>query len=238
MIITLNIGNSNIVPEFLEARDSSYVIYLTAISAVSFFFIGLARFYNNKSIPTIFGVYLKQEGVEQILKENFRLNSLSGLTLNLSYFIGAGLCMFLTCRQYWLISWNASLIIASIAPFLIFIIETIGILISGWLSGENQKLDGTITNVIIANTLYGILFSVLALIWIMNPEKSILFALVFSSLFFLKLFIRIVKNAYLVFNKGVSWYYIILYFCTLEVLPSLVLYFAVSEGFINELSWI
>lgn len=238
MIITLNIGNSNIVPEFLEARDSSYVIYLTAICAVSFFFIGLARFYNNKSIPTIFGVYLKQEGVEQILKENFRLNSLSGFTLNLSYFIGAGLCMFLTCRQYWLFSWNTSLIVASIAPFLVFIIETIGILISGLLSGENQKLDGTITNVIIANTLYGILFSVLALIWIMNSEKSTLFALVFSSLFLLKLFIRIVKNAFLVFNKGVSWYYIILYFCTLEVLPSLVLYFAVSEGFINELSWI
>jgi hypothetical protein len=238
LIITLNIGNGNIVPEFLEARDSSYIIYLTAICAVSFFFIGLARFYNNKSIPTIFGVYLKQEGVEQILKENFRLNSLSGLTLNLSYFIGSGLCMFLTCRQYWLFSWNTSLIVASIAPFLVFIIETIGILISGLLSGENQKLDGTITNVIIANTLYGILFSVLALIWIMNSEKSTLFALVFSSLFILKLFIRIVKNAFLVFNKGVSWYYIILYFCTLEVLPTLVLYFAVSEGFINELSWI
>ncbi len=238
MIITLNIGNSNIVPEFLEPRDSSYVIFLTAICAVSFFLIGLARFYNNKCIPTVFVVYLRQEGVEQILKENFRLNTLSAVTLNLSYFIGSGLCLFLTCRQYWFFSWNTSIIVASIAPFLIFTIETIGILISGWLSGENQKLEGTITNVIIANTLYGILFSVLALIWIMNSEKSTLFALVFSSLFMLKLFIRIVKNAFLVFNKGVSWYYIILYFCTLEALPSLVIYFAVSEGFINELSWI
>ena len=238
MNFTLNIGNSNIIPEFLEARDSSYVIFLTAICAVSFFFIGLSRFYNNKSIPTIFGVYFKQEGVDQILKENFRLNSLSAFTLNLSYFIGSGLCLYLTCWQYWSLSWNVSILLASALPLLIFSIETVGILLSGWLSGESQKLEGTITNVIIANNLYGILFSVLALIWIMNPEKTAIFALIFISLFLLKLFVRIVKNAFLVFNKGVSWYYIILYFCTLEALPSLVIYFAVSEGFIKELSWI
>ncbi len=234
----LNIGNTYFVPEYLEPRDSSFVIFLTGICAISFFFIGLARFYNNKSIPTVFGVYFKQEGVEQILKENFRLNSLSSVTLNLSYFIGAGLCLFLVCRQYWNLSWNLSLASATTIPLIVFTIETVGMIISGWLSGEYLKIEGTITNVIIGNLVYGMLFSVLALLWIMNPEKSSLFALIFISLFLLKVFVRIVKNTFLVFSKGISWYYIILYFCTLEVLPSLVIYYALTEGFVSEISWI
>jgi hypothetical protein len=234
----LNIESAFFVPESLEPRDDSFVIILTGISALSFLLIGLARFYNNKSIQTVFGVYLKQEGVEQILKENLRLNSLSSLALNLSFFIGAGLCVFLVSYQFFELNWYVSLFFGSVFPFIYFCIEVFGILLSAWISGESQKMEGTITNIIVPNAVYGVLFSFLALLWIMNPEKMPLFSISFFILFTLKIVIRIIKNALLVFNKGISWYYIILYFCTLEVLPLLVLYYFVTERFLGKLSWI
>ncbi len=234
----LNIASTYFVPEQLEQRDSSFVIILTGISAVSFLLIGLARFYNNKAIQTVFGVYLKQEGIEQVLKENLRLSSLSSVALNLSYFIGTGLCVFLICHQTWGLNWNLSLIVGAAFPCFFFLIEIFGMMLSAWISGEYQKIEGAITNVIIGNTVYGVLFSVLALLWIMNPEKIHLFSISFVLLFLLKIVVRIIKNAILVFNKGISWYYIILYFCTLEVLPLLVLNYFVTERFLGKFSWI
>lgn len=234
----LNIANTYFVPEQLEQRDSSFVIILTGISAVSFLLIGLARFYNNKAIQTVFGVYLKQEGIEQVLKENLRLSSLSSVALNLSYFIGTGLCVFLICHQSWGLNWNLSLMAGAGFPCFFFLIEIFGMMLSAWISGEYQRIEGAITNVIIGNTVYGVLFSVLALLWIMNPEKIHLFSISFVLLFLLKIVVRIIKNAVLVFSKGISWYYIILYFCTLEVLPLLVLNYFVTERFLGKLSWI
>ncbi len=234
----LNIASIYFVPENLEQRDSSFVIILTGICAISFLSLGLARFYNNKAIQTVFGVYLKREGVEQILKENLRLSSLSSVALNISYFIGSGLCIFLISHQSWKLNWNMSLIVGSTFPFLFFFIEIFGMMISGWISGEYHKIEGAITNVIIGNTVYGILFTVLALLWIMNPEKTNLFSIAFLLLFILKIVVRILKNAILVFSKGISWYYIILYFCTLEVLPLLVLNYFVTEHLLGKLSWI
>lgn len=234
----INVTSSYFVPENLELRDSSFVIILTGICAISFLSLGLARFYNNRAIQTVFGVYLKQEGVDQILKENLRLGSLSGVALNFSYFIGSGLCVFLICHQNWKLNWNLSLMTGAIFPFMLFFIEIFGMIISGWITGEYNKVEGAITNVIIGNTVYGILFTVLALLWIMNPEKIQLFSISFVLLFLLKIVVRIIKNAILVFNKGISWYYIILYFCTLEVLPLLVLNYFVTERFFGKLSWI
>ena len=230
--------NIYFVPENLELRDSSFTIILTGICSVSFLLIGIARFYNNRSIVTVFGVYLKQEGVEQVLKENMRLGSLSSILLNLSYFICSGLCIFLFCNQYLDWNWTQSMLIGNILPLLIFLIETIGMILTGWISGEQQHIGSTVTNVIIGNAVYAIVFSFLGLFWIMNPNFSVIFSIIFISLLGLKTVIRILKNGFLVFNKGVSWYYIILYFCTLEVLPIVVLYYCVEKNLWSQLSWI
>jgi len=43
-------------------------------------------------------------------------------------------------------------------------------------------------------------------------------------LFNLMNLVRVIKNSIVVIGAGVSWYYIILYFCTLEILPLFVAY--------------
>jgi len=217
------------VPINLEIRDSNNYLYLLICCGFSFLILGLARLSNPKALKTIVSVYLKSEGIEQTLKENMRINSTSAVLLNVSYFLSFSLCLHLLLSKTLRLAPLEILLLCAAIPFSIFTLETFGIVLMGWITGEKKRLGGLITNVIIGNAMNGLILCVLSLIWVMNPNMSIFFEWIFLFVISQKLFIRITKNSMIVLSNGVSWYYLILYFCTLEILPLLVAYYEVTK---------
>lgn len=65
----------------------------------------------------------------------------------------------------------------------------------------------------------GLIFFLLNLIWVLNPSYADILVLLLFTLFFLLNFKRIIRSSLFLLRKGVEWYYILLYLCTLEILP-------------------
>jgi hypothetical protein len=79
----------------------------------------------------------------------------------------------------------------------------------------------------------GLLFSVIGLFWIMSPGADKLFLSLFLAVISLKVLSRLLKNSMAVLGNGVRWYYIMLYLCTLEILPLFVLSNFVLRSFMK-----
>lgn len=233
-MITLQIFGvqSNEVPSFLEPKVETYVMYLIAILSLSFFFIAISRIGNNKSLVTVVAVLFKNQGVDQLLKENMRLGSFSSIVLMLNYFICFGLCVFLTFQRIIILEDFWAFLLALSLPIGLFIVEFMGPLIIGFLTGESKKVTNVTINTVTGNQFFGLLFSFIALFWIMNPLYNLFFLAFFLSLVALKYLIRFFKSSYIVLISGISWYYLILYFCTLEILPLFIVYYYVFKNFL------
>jgi hypothetical protein len=162
-----------------------------------------------------------------------RLISFSSIILLVNYFIGFGLCLFLVIHRIIVTNDGLSLIIATSLPIGLFLIELVGPIIVGILTGEIKKISISVINTITGNQFFGLILSLLALFWIMNPLLNFWFLLVFIALICLKYLLRLFKSSYGVLINGVSWYYLILYFCTLEILPLFVAYNYVIKNFIE-----
>lgn len=65
----------------------------------------------------------------------------------------------------------------------------------------------------------GLIFFLLNLIWVLNPSYADILVLLLFTLLFLLNFKRIIRSSLFLLRKGVEWYYILLYLCTLEILP-------------------
>ena len=219
------------IPNALSMRNESFTLVLLSVFLISFLLIAFSRLYNNKSLKTVTAVFFKSSSVEQELKENMNLSSLSSVFLILNYFIGFSLCCFLYLDRFMLLDIYLATIFAVLTPITFFLIETIGLILLSWLTGEQKQFFPAIIITLTGNQFVGIAFALVSLLWIMNPEFNKLFLSVFLGLFLLKYFMRLFKNSFIVLSNGVSWYYLILYFCTLEILPLFIIYYYVIKNF-------
>lgn len=226
-------GMSQEVPIRLEPKVETYTMFLIAFLSLSFLTVAVSRIGNTRAIATVLAVSFKSNGVDQVLKDNMRLGSFSSIVLLLNYFIGFGLCLFIIVHRIYFLDDKLSLILAVSLPVALFFIEFLSPFIAGILTGELKQSGISTINTVTGNQLFGLVFSLLALFWIMNPLFNIWFLWAFISLICLKYLIRLFKSSYVVLTNGVSWYYLILYFCTLEILPLFVAYNYAIKNFIR-----
>lgn len=226
-------GETKNVPDTLMFRAETYTMLLIGIVALAFTFLALSRMSNGRSIQTVLGVFFKGASTEQILKENMRLNSFSSILLFFNFLICVSLCLFILFNRVLLVSGYLSFIFSLGISLVIFFLETIGLYLVGWITGEQKNLNNTIIHTLTGYQFTGLLLAVLSLFWIMNPEYNRIFLGLFISIMCLKIVTRLLKNSVSVLSSGVSWYYLILYFCTLEILPLFVAYYYVSKNFLK-----
>jgi len=219
------------VPSALSLRNETFTILLLGVLFISFLLISMSRLYNTRSLKTVIAVFFQNSAIDQQLKENMNLGSLSSVFLIFNYFISFSLCCFLYLNRFMLLDNFSATIIAFIIPIGLFFIETVGLILLAWFTGEQKQLFSIHVITLTGNQFIGISFALLSLLWIMNPEFNKLFLSIFLGLFLLRYFVRLLKNSYIVLLNGVSWYYLILYFCTLEILPLFVIYYYVIKNF-------
>lgn len=221
------------IPEYLDYRAQTYTLLMFGVLSLSFAMIAVSRMSNNRSISTVMSVFFRNTSVDQVLKENMRLNSLSSVLLILNYFISFSLCTFILFNRIILLEVVWSVLFAVAVPLIWFILEILGLLTIGWLTGEQKRVEISIINTLTGSQFSGLVLSVIALFWIMNPDLNRLFLALFIAVICLKFATRLLKNSIAVLSSGVPWYYLILYFCTLEILPLFVAYYYVLKNFLE-----
>ncbi|MEY4604724.1 MAG: hypothetical protein RIT43_2016 [Bacteroidota bacterium] len=222
------------VPTSLEPREQSYTMLLVGILSLSFLMISFSRNNNARSLITVFEVFFRESSAVEIqLKENMRIGSMSSLILILNYLISFSLCNFIFFQRILLLDDTISMALAFSIPFVFLGIETLGVLVVGVLSGEWKRISFTLLNTFNIAQFSGLLFSVIGLFWIMSPGADKLFLSLFLAVISLKVLSRLLKNSMAVLGNGVRWYYIMLYLCTLEILPLFVLSNFVLRSFMK-----
>lgn len=225
-------GDLGEIPDILSERTKTFTLFLIGVLGLSLVLVTIARIRNEKAISSVLSTIFKSGTLEQTLKENMRIQSLSSFLLLVNYFVSFALCLFIVFHRIYSWDWFLSLVFAVGIPVALFILETAGLFFVGIVTGEIKKISHSLLITLTGNQFTGLVFSILSLLWIMNPEYNFIFFNLFISIFCLKYLIRLFKISFTVLLNRVPWYYIILYFCTLEILPLFVVYFYTIENFL------
>jgi hypothetical protein len=215
----------------LDLRVQSFTLILTGILATSLLLVILARLRNSKAIPAVLSGFLKNSSLEQHFKENMRMESLSSILLILNYFVCFSVCLFLFFSRILSLDLAWAIGLSILIPVGLFVLDTLSIILVGAITGESKKLYSSIITTLSLNQFFGLFLSLVSLLWIMNPEFNAIYLVVFGLLLVLQYLMRVLKNTIAILINGVPWYYLILYFCTLEILPLYSAYYYVATNF-------
>ena len=224
-------NDSGAIPDTLVPRAENRTLFLTGLFAISLILIAIARISNYKSIGTVISAFFSGGPIQQLLKENMRIGSLSSILLIFNYLIALFICVYLMLYRTLEFSANTSMILACIIPVGYTIFEILGMAITTFITGEVKTMEPAFQTSWVGLEFIGLPISILSLVWIMNPNLNTVCLIVFCALLGVRVLQRITKSSILILYKGVAWYYIFLYLCTLEILPLIVAYYCVQMSF-------
>ena len=214
------------IPTNLILRENSLYHQVIPLVIVSFIMITFAKFQNNSIFRSLFKLLFANKNFEQILKEELKIGSSSSISLVINYFFIISTCVYLSIQATTKMSMGFSIGISLAIPAGVFVLQLLSLWIIGLITKEMKLIVAPLLETIV------ILFF-LALFWVLNPQFSFYFLQTFAIILGFGFVLRFLKSLFSVLRKGVSLYYIILYFCTLEILPLFIAYYYVSKNFIN-----
>lgn len=204
----------------LQERNTGMTSALLFAVLFGFLLIGLARL----SYPNLFGILLKNfirmKPIDNSFGEDIKISIGTSLLLNVNFVFSLGLTLFLLAKNQ--LDLGIALLIAGGGALTYFAINQIGFRIVSLVSGESKLIDNLS---FISSSLLnfgGIFLLILALIWSLNPDLTLILSWILIAFLVIFYIIRIFKGLNITFRQKISWYYLILYLCTVEILPVLV----------------
>lgn len=219
------------IPESLVLRSQSYSVNLFIIVSACFILITVSKMVNSQalSLSKLFTNLISEKSTKQIV----RLNSLSSILLTINFFVSLSLAVYFFAFRGLGWGFNQSFIVGLVSAVFVFLIEVVALFVVQWLSDERKKIYPVIVHTLVGYQISGVYFAFLNLFWLVNPQLNYFFMVGFTVIVAVKYLIRITKSSFIVLSNGVSLYYIILYFCTLEILPMLIVYIFMWKNFLN-----
>lgn len=203
----------------LVERNQNLLWISTLTLVISFFIIAMARMSSREFLMSLGKSVYKNNQIDRIVQEEYPLNSPASFFLLINFFLvfGGNLNLFLQHQGIKLEVYQLTWLL--IPPTVYFLWSWFSMKLTILLTGEKSLFVFAKLNLWILLQLGGVLLSLSLLIWAFNPGFSAYFSTLFLAIVGFILFFRIYRGIIEAFQQGISWYYIILYFCTLEILP-------------------
>ena len=200
-----------------EQLFESYVLYFFLLSAL---LVGAVKWIYPAIFQFVFqSLFRKAALVISTLREDTNAIKRASFILLINYFVIAGTIVYMT-GIYFKLEYKEWL---ALSPLIYFLFLHSGLILTGFLAGESQRLLENKKLINIVHQFAGLLLLPIGLAWLLNTQYSnyMLNALLIALGFIL--LIRIFKGFICAIQNKISWYYIILYLCTLEIWPLLIL---------------
>ena len=184
---------------------------------VSIGLIGLAKISHPKTLETAFGTLFSLKS-EISFNDTVKMHPFGSFVLIINFLVSVSLLLFLSTQSFIKNGTEHYLFSLGISALLLFIYLT-GIYIVGFISGEMNRI---ITNQIFTlNFIHisGIAGCLLAIPWLINPHLNFLFTVTTGIILGMLYFLRLIKILSFAVREHIPIYYLILYLCTLEILP-------------------
>lgn len=230
MLNVLGIWSLVAVPNELILVEDRYPIFISILLFLSFLILALAK-YSHATIYRSLAIALtKNMGVLSYVRESMPLKNRSSLLLVLNYIISSSLVMFLALEKLNLD--DVERVFASLSlPLLLFFKPIFLLLLTGWVTGEQNILKESIVNKIVGIQFTGIIYFICGLLWVLNSGYANIILDVFLWIFIVENILYLIKSIIVVYSKGVGLFYIIVYLCTFEILPLLVIFYVIMRDF-------
>lgn len=223
-MITLAFGIINntqeiLVPKLLSPKVNSMYGTITLFLSIAILLITFARMSSSYFLIAITKSIYKNRSIEKISQEEMPLSALSSFCLLINFLICASCLLYLTVDFFHDTISTSTLLAIIYTPILFLFGPYLFLNLVEFISGEKGITKAIkLTNWAICKFL-GILFSLLVLLWIFNDKNAGVFGYILLVILTVCYVYRIIRGIIFAFSKGISWYYIILYFCMFEIIP-------------------
>ncbi len=206
--------------ELIE-RNTQMNSYLLVIILLCFAFVGVARVAQPDLIAQTFAGFFKVKRPDSNGFEGSKLQPSMTALIVLNYIISFSTCVFLLLYEQSNMLETVWLTMKIV--FALTFLQLINFRLVFILSGERSILDSMSAVNKQIWSFGGFILTCIALLWILNQELQYGFEQMFFMVFSSLIVWRIVKGLLLAAQLRYKWYYLILYLCTLEILPLLIL---------------
>jgi len=215
---------TNIIAVSLQIteRGNESIKIILAILLFCVTTIALSKFNNSDLFRSITKSFFRFKLIENNFNDENRIGFAASILLNINFILSLTICFFLAFTNF--VSGNEALIYALCFSAYLIIIQQISFRLVALLSGENMVSEeiGVLTKQIWH--MAGLLFLIIALIWALNQQSTLTVSRFYFIILLTLFAFRYIKGIFLCHKMGIKWYYLFLYLCTLEIMPSLLLY--------------
>lgn len=216
--------SSGEIPFNLGLRNKELLWFSMIGISISFVLLAFSRLASNNIVFIYSRILYKNTQIEKILKEQFSLSSFSSIVLVINFIVTTTFLLYLTYIHFHLSNRYELFYFYPILPLYFFLWPMLCYYLIGLFTKNHKVFKENRQNNIVLSQFLSILFSLLLLLWTFNMKWSIYFIYAFVFLFVIFWLYKIFRGFLFSINHGIAWYYIILYFCTLEILPLVLFY--------------
>ena len=215
---------TNIIAVSLQIteRGNESIKIILAILLFCVATIALSKFNNSDLFRSVTKNFFRFKLLESNFNDENRIGFSASFLLNINFILSLTICFFLAFTNF--VSGNEALIYALCFSAYLIIIQQISFRLVALLSGEHMVSEeiGVLTKQIWH--MAGLLFLIIALIWALNQQSTLAVSRFYFIILLTLFAFRYIKGVFLCYKLGIKWYYLILYLCTLEIMPTLLLY--------------
>ena len=215
---------TNIIAVSLQIteRGNESIKIILAILLFCVATIALSKFNNSDLFRSITKSFFRFKLIENNFNDENRIGFGTSILLNINFILTLTICFFLAFTNF--VAGNEALIYALCFSAYLIIIQQISFRLVALLSGEHMVSEeiGVLTKQIWH--MAGLLFLIIALIWALNQQSTLAVSRFYFIILLTLFAFRYIKGIFLCHKMGIKWYYLFLYLCTLEIMPSLLLY--------------
>jgi hypothetical protein len=211
----------NNLPEHLTPRATSESLLVLSLFVVCIFLIAIARYREKHLFLYLLQAVFFLKPLDDLSKESYKARSTSSVLFLLQFLvITGGTIYWLFFRAERLSSFGQ--LVPLLVPGCYFVYQFVMTNIAARIGGDRTAVQELNYFTIVLSQFFGLLFLLELFVSYFQPsmvEKSVW---LLAGTYIAYLLIRFLRGFWIVMNQGVAWYYIILYFWTLEILPLLV----------------
>lgn len=229
-ISELSHTTEQVVPVQLEEIQHNSLWFVGIILFLGIILIALTRLLESSFLKGIVFNFFSLSS-DSLQKNQVKLDSIPSMLLLINYFICLWGCFVLFINAFLTMEVGPLLMWSAICTGSVVLYQFVGLGLIAWVTGETSFVKRHVLQTIAGFQFAGIVFLILGVFWSLYPGFRIELFYSFAVVLIVLLLVRFIRGIVSSLLARVPWYYIILYFCTLEILPILVTYYYVAQNF-------
>jgi hypothetical protein len=217
----------SVIPSELILRDHPITVLIGVGLFSSFVLIAFAKLIKTDVYSTMLMSLTKTKGLRAYTRESYPVNKTDSLFLVLNYFVATSTILLILVGLPTVHS-ESGMELSIITPIAVLVWNIGSMLLVVLITGEKNVFVEPVIMKVVGAQFLGLFYFAISLLWVLNSFDQTLLIKITLWAFIFESILRLSKSISVVYNQGVSFYYIILYFCTFEMLPIGVVYYAIN----------